>query len=223
MTLWTEAFETCPGTPPSTDPASLTRPSHLQASGSLLPLQWPRPGLLRGLQEPQQGREQGLAQALPSLEGIRWGVMEQLLTRDPLFLSLVLPAFAVCTKVHSACLSPSPRPHWPSVPAFQGLSLNIPPLLPQALVLVQPPRLGWVSLHTHKLMGLPCQHTQPTKFPSAWACPVGRQVMSYSSLNFPHLHNSRDRPGSHMGTLRKVLLQKTGKGHCWLRAQPKQR
>lgn len=143
--------------------------------------------------------------------------------RPPLLVPGPSRLCSVYTKVHSACLSPSPRPHWPSVPTFQGLSLNIPPLLPQALVLVQPPRLGWGSLHTHKLMGLPCQHTQPTKFPSAWACPVGRQVMSYSSLNFPHLRNGRDRPGSHVGTLRKVLLQKTGKGHCWLRAQPKQR
>lgn len=119
-------------------------------------------------------------------------------------LTFSSPSLAVCARI------PGAQPEHPSSPS-PGSGLG------------PAPRLGWVSLHTHKLMGLPCQHTQPTKFPSAWACPVGRQVMSYSSLNFPHLHNSRDRPGSHMGTLRKVLLQKTGKGHCWLRAQPKQR
>ena len=44
--------------------------------------------------------------------------------------------------------------------------------------------------------------------------------MSDSSLNFPHLRNGPDGPGSLIGTLRKVSLQKTGKGHGRLRAHP---
>lgn len=46
--------------------------------------------------------------------------------------------------------------------------------------------------------------------------------MSFIS-EFPPPPQRLRRPGSHVGTLGEVLLQKTQKSQCWLRAQPKQR
>lgn len=44
--------------------------------------------------------------------------------------------------------------------------------------------------------------------------------MSFSALNFPHLHNVWNEPENHMGALREVSMQE--RGLSWQRAQPKQ-
>lgn len=177
-TLWAEEFETSPGTPPSTNLASLPCSSHLRDSGSLLPPQGRRSGPLQGLQGPRRGREQALPQVPLSLEGIRSRVVEQLLirARSPHTHRFSCPwSFPSLQEVNSASISPSPCPHQLSVPSSQRVSLNIPSLFLQARILVQPVRLGWGSAHAHRFAGLPCQHTQPTKFPSMWGCPAGGQ------------------------------------------------
>lgn len=127
-------------------------------------------------------------------------------------------SFPSLQEVHPACVSPSPCPHQLSVPSSQRVGLNIPPFLLQARVLVQPVRLCWGSAHSHR--GFPASTPSP---PSSHPCGgVQREVSvtSDSSLNFPHLQNVPDGPGSLAGTLRKVSLQKTGKGHGGLRVQP---
>ena len=174
-TLWAEAFETCPGTPPSTDLASLPRSSHLQDQGRLLPPQGQRLGPLPGLQGPRWGREQGprwgreqgLTQAPLSLEGFRLGVVEQLLIRvalppAPVILSLVLPVFAGSPSSLRLTFSlPSPavcalisegRPEHPSSPS-PGSGLG--PARPAGLGLGTHPQVRGASLPAHPAHQVP--------------------------------------------------------------------